>query len=286
MGKVLSGDYSGCSIRANKKSLKIEYVSVSNPIDKRSIIDHEVTSKIDSYLQVKVKYINNGYEKESILQLTDKEFEILMTAIEEQTEKPVAVKVKSKPVQSSTNSASNLNGTLKCKHCQQIKPRNQFTIVNVKPSPYCNSCNEEFARQREERAAKNGETALWRLIGFESKAQYIANRKDGYVKWNNGYEIVTSGKWITMNNGEPSTYRWKGRVFRTNGEWIATSRNGIVKVIAKTRDEAVDKLMEAIYRGGLSQTVNQIRSTDAPSNPKKSGFWATIKSTLGLKGGN
>jgi hypothetical protein len=237
MGKVLSGDYSGCSIRANKKSLKIEYVSVSSPLDKRNIIEHEVTSKVAHNTNVRVKYINNGYEKESILQMTEKEFQVLIVAIEEQTDKPSAVKTKP-VVQASTKNPSKVKSTLKCQHCQEGKPRDHFTIVNVRPSPYCNNCKEEFARQREERAQKNVETALWRLIGYESKTQYIANRRDGYVKWNDGYEIVTSGKWSTMSNGEPSSYRWKGRVFRNNGEWMTTSRNGLVRVTAKTWDEA------------------------------------------------
>jgi hypothetical protein len=281
MGKVISGDYSGCSIRANKKSLKIEYVSVSNPIDKRNIVEHQVIDKTNEHTQVKVKYVNNRYEKNSILQLNDKEFQVLMIAIEEKRQKPVIDKFKS--VQTLTKTQKKVKEILKCQHCQEAKPRDQFTIVNVKPSAYCNSCNEEMAREREERSAKNGETALWRLIGFESKSQYITDLRDEYVKWKDGYEIVTSGKWKTMMDGKPSSYRWKGRVFRHNGGWMATSRNGTVKVSAKTRDEATGKLLNAIYRGALTKSPQPKTSKPMPIKTNSSGFWAAIKSVLGFK---
>ncbi|WP_423800786.1 hypothetical protein [Neobacillus sp. SAB-20_R2A] len=261
---------------------------MSTLLNKRTIMKLEVISKVGHNTNVRVQYINNRYEQESILQLTEKEYETLIAAIKEQTEKPVVVKTKPM-VNAYAKKASKVKSTLKCQHCQEEKPRDQFTIVNVRPSAYCNSCNEEFARQREERLLKNGETALWRLVGFESKADYIANRRDRYVKWNDGYEILTSGKWRTMINDEPSTYRWKGRVFRTNGGWMATSRNGMVRVTAKTREDAVDKLMDEIYSGALSRTTPKpkpIKNTHASPKPKKSGFWAAIKSVLGLKGSN
>ncbi|MFC4802037.1 hypothetical protein ACFPA1_22215 [Neobacillus sp. GCM10023253] len=63
----------------------------------------------------------------------------------------------------------------------------------------------------------------------------------------------------------------------------------MVRVTAKTREDAADKLMEAIYSGALSRTTAKpkpLKNTHASRKPKKSGFWAVIKSVLGLKGSN
>ncbi|SMQ78354.1 hypothetical protein SAMN05444673_3383 [Bacillus sp. OV166] len=260
MGKVLSGDYSGCSIRANKKSLKIEYISAS-PLNKHNIIN-VIKANCN---QVRVQFINNGGEKESVLDLTDNEYEVLMAVLAEQAEHHIEV-LKPAP-KSPPEPTQSKPITRKCITCNEVK---NIELYPNSTARKCNECREKDAKRAE-----------------EARLRYEAELAEAlkYGKFCGGGFCV-EGVYNDLDRIRPFSAFRKDKRFKDGyADWCIQCEKG--------REE----YYEHIFSGGTASTFRQlksasgpfpnpIRSTHTPSNPKKSGFWATIKSALGLKGEN
>jgi hypothetical protein len=256
VGKVLSGDYSGCSVRANKKSLKIEYISAS-PLNKRNIIN--VIKENGNH--VRVQYINNGAEKESVLDLTDIEHQVLMNVLTEQADQDIEVL---KPAPKPAEPRQYKQKIKQCMTCNEVKN------IELYSSPSARKCNE--CKEKDEKRAE------------EARLKYEAELAEAlkYGKFCRGGFCVEG-----INNDfdriRPlSAFRKDNRFKDGYADWCIDCEKGR------------EKYYEHIYSGGTASSFrelksaskpspNPIRSTHAPSKPKKSGFWATIKSALGLK---
>ncbi|MDQ1002776.1 hypothetical protein QFZ28_003176 [Neobacillus niacini] len=252
MGKVLSGVFSGCTVKANKKSLKIEHGS-ADLLNIRNIINCEVMERVHGYITVKVRYINKGFERESILQLSETEFQVLIVVLNEKSEKNIKVVM---PL-GKEHGKKQKKRTRTCRTCNIEKNLESFVVPeNISGYGFiCKECREESARKWSERKARMDDP-IWKQIGFESREEFNNSFKGIqysnllYSKWKDGYEIIKSGKSesisMPVSNMPPAVNRWVGRVQRHKNRWIAIDRKGVVRVTGKTRDEAVENLFDKL----------------------------------------